>query len=704
MFKLTIRCVEKQGMLVCLRIGVHLLAVLLFSTANGYSSDDAETYEVFKQGLALERQLKIYEARDQYAVALSRAPQNTGYLSHYAWFLTSFGFSEEAIDVFNRLLPLTEDKDPVYIGLGWNRQILGRLEASLNDFTKRFPISASNLPAAFEQIRWHLYQENYEKIRRLKKEIDAGTDTVATRKELVKVYLDQGELNDVISLAQTLRDRGELDLTTQLWLARARFWSGDKRRAEKEYAAVMAQTPGSAFLHMEIAEVLISDNRLPEARVYLEKALVLYPGAAGARKKLAEVLARLKDDGGALSMAETITTEGNSRLTGLMARARALHFSGHVQTARHLYAMVLKEYPYYPDALWGMTETSIYSGRFGDAQRTTRLWENALPDSRRIKQMQRLKLYTAPIAKTKADYYDNSSDFSRKNIGQEASLYVGDDLRLDAGYQFSEFSQDGFEDVFRHAVFFGAQQFITENFRVDGRLSGNFYDSAGSTLNGSLGGNLEVSPTLSFQPRYRHVDVIDTIGPFENMVYSHTVTIGSVGKEITADELGLRFDYRPSPRLSFSGNYVYSAYSDGNHKQNFDFEAGYRFSLRPDWRIAYNFFYLDYRDPAPLYTEGNRVESAYYDPTGLETHGLRLVFRNDDGRRFFYGGEGALSFVPENSGIGTYLSAFTEWRPTEEIAFRLDARWFYQNKGVDRLGDTGFFWADNILFEFDYRF
>jgi thioredoxin-like negative regulator of GroEL len=690
----------------CKPLGFFILAILLLINPLSHASDDSRAYQIFKQGLDDERQLRIFEARERYIATLAESPTNEGFLSHYAWFLTRYGFPEEAADVFSSLMPLADDKAKasLYLGLAWNLQMLGRLEASLEVYKKRFPITAIDMPSAFEQIRWQLNQENHQKIEQLKNDIALESDSLTHQRALVEVYLDQGALASAISSADDLRDQGELDLKTHLLLARALFWSGELDRAAYEYAALNDRSPENAYLQIEWADVLVADDRLPEAQALLEQSLALYPQAAAGRRKLAEVLARQHENQRAIEMAESIPAEKTDRLTGLLARARARHFSGHIQTAQPIYAQILKEYPLHPDALWGMTETSIYTGRYAEARRTLHQWENALGDPRMNAQQKRFQQYTAPDMNGIADYYGNSSDFSRTDVGLESGWSMGEDWRLTAGYRFSGFFQDGYEDIFRNTFLFGARKSVSDRLQLATRLSGNFYDNDHSALNGELELTFQMTPKLSVQPFFRHVDVIDTTGPFENMAYSHTVTIGSVGLHITADEYGLRLKYLLLPRLSFSCDYRYADYSDDNQKHYLSAEAGYRLSLQPEWRIAYNYFYLDYLDPAPLYRENDRVESAYYDPINFETHALRLVFRHDNGNRWFYGGEGALSYIPKSNGTGTYLSAFVGLRFKENPTFRLDVREYYQNRGVDRMDTTGHFWANNVMVKIDYRF
>jgi hypothetical protein len=127
-------------------------------------------------------------------------------------------------------------------------------------------------------------------------------------------------------------------------------------------------------------------------------------------------------------------------------------------------------------------------------------------------------------------------------------------------------------------------------------------------------------------------------------------------------------------------------------------------SAIPYLRAAYNYFYLDLQDPAPLFTENTRTESAYYDPIDFETHTLRLEFRHNYGKHFSSGVEGAVSYIPDSEGTSKSVFAFAVCRFDDHCALRLDARWFYQNRGVDRIGETGHFRARNFILSLDYRF
>lgn len=683
------------------------MVLLLLWPAVACGADASLAFDTFSRGMDAERRLRIYEARDHFDQALADTPENKGFLTHKAWFLTRFGFSEEALETFNRLLPLAaeDQKDAIYLGLAWNHQRIGQIDTALAFYKKRMPLETNDRKPALEAVRWSLHEENRRKIQTLKQKIAAGIDPIDHRRALAEVYLDQGELANVIHVASMLKDERALDLRTHLYLARAYYWSGDLRQAERVYSELDHRSPENAYLHSEWAEVRIADGRLADARTLLEKAITLYPAAITARRHLADVLARQHQDHAAVAMADTIPAEGTDRLASLMARARSRHFSGNIEGARPIYALALAEYPFYPDALWGMTETAIFTGRYAEARQTLEQWENTPADQRLISQQRRYQLYTAPTATVNAGYYSNASDFSRTDTGLSGSWYLGNEWRLTTGYRFSAFVQDGFSEIYRNTAFLDARKGLTERLQVTAGLTGHAYDDGHRSLNGTLGFAYQLTPALSIHPRFRHTEVIDSTEPFENMAYSHTVTIGAVGLNLTTNEVGGRVDYRPLPRLSFSGDVRFAEYSDDNQKRAINGEAAYRFSLQPDWRVAYNYFYLDYRDPAPVFREGSQSESAYYDPINFETHSLRLIYRNrNSDHRLAYGGEVALSHIPKSDGTGTYLSAFVGWELNDVLMLRLDARGYYQNRGIDRFGDTGYFWAENMLLSLTYRF
>lgn len=309
-----------------------------------------------------------------------------------------------------------------------------------------------------------------------------------------------------------------------------------------------------------------------------------------------------------------------------------------------------------------------------------------------------------PSVKLLSEYYTNSSHFTRKGIGAEFGAAAFGDLNFDAGYVLSEFSQDEFDDILRHTFFIQGEKQFSERVGLLVRLSVNLYDNDNTNLNGGVFLRYQPVTNVFTEFSFRHYDLIDLVQPFNNVIYSHVVTIGSLDRDIQSDDYKFYILYAPVSKVSLAGEAVYGRYSDHNEKRSLMFETGYQIFDKPFLRVAYNYFYLDIKDPAPLTRNGKKNESAYWDPVNFETHTIRLEFKRDHNEQISYGAEAGLSYSPKSKGFSKAAFLFASYKITEQTSLRFDARWFDQNKGIDRLGETGNYWATNYNLMLQYRF
>ena len=97
---------------------IFFLATLVFLSTAGSVLGDPTAYSIFQDGLTREQSLHIYPARQAFLDAVAADPANLGYQEHYAWFLHNHGFSEEASQIFQRLVPPENREYPPHQGLG----------------------------------------------------------------------------------------------------------------------------------------------------------------------------------------------------------------------------------------------------------------------------------------------------------------------------------------------------------------------------------------------------------------------------------------------------------------------------------------------------------------------------------------------------------------------------------------------------------
>lgn len=681
-----------------------MIAVLLLIAAQALADDRA--YTIFKEGLTLENSLKIFEARDRFRDAVRLEPDNAGYREHYAWFLSSNGFHSEAIDVFNRLLSLPAPQKEYYQGLGWNEKVVGRQANSLAAYEKVFEITVprDDLRKVSDEVRLKLAQENEGAIAKVKDTLSKTPDDPAALKKLQQLYIGQNDLDNALVIGEKLQAIHSADLPSRLEFARILFWNGQKSRAEIAYQSLLADSPDNAFLYFELGTIQNAMNKLAEARLSLEKSLSLYPNSARVKKELAEVLARMGKSEEALTLASSIDGSGETWLTGRLALARTYHFSGRLMDAIPVYKQILTEYPDNSDALWGLAECATFTGNFVESEAALAKLQLTGDDQRLATQKKLLARFAAPVARLNAEYYANSSDFTRVSGGADMRLFAGMSTTLDAGYYFSKFRQDRFSAISRQTVFIEGETRLAEKLRIGGRLTGNFYDNNQDHLNGRFSLYLEPVKELVIAANYEHLDIIDTELPFGNAIFNYVVTIGAVGRKLQTNDYSLYIQGNPTERIVLAGKILHGDYSDGNRKLIFMLDANFRLSAIPQIKAGYNFFYLDYRDAAPTYTEGSASTAAYYDPNSFAGHTLYLEFKHEVTPSLAYGLEERASLIAKSGGFGNSLFGFITYAASETSSLRLDARYFYQNRGYARQQAGGHFSAENFIISYNYRF
>jgi tetratricopeptide (TPR) repeat protein len=684
---------------------IFLLAFIsvLYIPASASAGNNA--YGIFREGLQLENSLKYFEAMDKYRKAIAEEPDNAGYMEHYAWFLSANGFSEEAAELFKMALPFSSNKEILYRGLGWNEKLAGCFSESLNAYGKAFHIiyAGKNYKASFKDITSILSAENEVKKEKLTAELKQDPRNDNILQGLYDACISDGDLKDAIRFGILMVANNPENLRIRFKLAKTYQWMGEKDLSESEMKKLLAISPENPFLYYELGKVQHAHGRLAEAKASLEHSLAVYPHAADTKKELTEVLAELGKGEEAVSLATSIRDRKGERLIAQLAVARAYHFSGKIREAASFYRQILRQYPNNDDALWGLVETSLLGGGVKEAESTLEQWQRNGDDPRIYKQKKLLSFYTSPHVGLQGDYYSNSADFSRYNLGTFCKLYYGGSI-FDIGYHFSSFSQTRFSSITRNSVSVETERRLAEKLLAVGKIGGNFYENNQNHLNGKLSLYFEPAQEFVLGLNYEHVDIIDTEPAFKNAIYNYVVTIGSVGRKITTNDASLYAHGSLVPRLDLWGKILYGFLSDGNTKSSYTFGADYSIFQIPMLILGYNYFFLDYRRPAPNYREGTENISAYYDPFNFEVHTVRLEYRQRLGDTFGYGFEGRLSYIPKSDGIANSVFAHAAYKWGERQSIRLDARQFYQNRGVDRNGVSGHFRAENVVLSYEYIF
>lgn len=694
----------------CLRrLLVHLFfSLVLLSVSFAEAAPDNSEYQMFKDGLTLEKNLQIYRARDLFRKVIAEKTPNQGFLEHYAWFLHYNGFSEEAALVFLKALESDPANKDLLRGRAWNLKETGRLVEALKIYKKIYPELEVDRPLHEQHklLAGKLSEENQISINNLKGRLEKNRSDSEAARDLMRNLGYQGHFQEAAQLAEKLLAGQPSDLVLRLDYARILWWDRRFDQAGAQYLLLLEKMPGNPFILLEYGRLKADEGRLVEAETLLLTAAAELPEEARIGRALAEVQARLGNYDKALRTVTAVGVSDEQRLDRMLAAARSRHFSGRLKEAVPLYQDGLKYYPHHPELLWGLAECTVLTGDYLKTRTALNGFKEAAFSDVRVSRLeQQLWKATAPRIDTRLQYYFNSSRFSRLNGGVTAELPVTPELLLGADAAVSSFRQDGYRSLTRESLGLKLKYALHQTLDLESTVGGNLYERGHDRPFASAKLSARPFTGLYASASWDRIDIIDTEPIFGNAIYNHVVTIGSVGSRLYSDEYGfyLQQDLL-SGRLVLSGKLVLGEYSDNNQKQSRYAGLSYRILEKPGLEAGYQYFYLDYRKPATLYYEGALNTSAYYDPVNFEVHTgfVRLGHELMSGLKL--NTEFRAAHIPKSDGMGYSVFGNLVWDVGPQSEIRIDGRYFYQNRGVERTGVSGIFRAVDMMIGYIFRF
>ena len=679
--------------------------VMLFS--HGQSAWGSEqAFAVYREGLALERAVNIFLAIDKHREAIRLEPTNKGFLEHYAWLLHNYEFQEEAIEAFVALQSHEKNPEVLYRGFGWNEKAIGRLPAFVSYFDKVYRLTSplGDFNQVIPEIQINSARENDKKIAEVRKKLDKDPNNVELLKELFQLYVYQGEWKNATSTGDQVLKISRTDLPFRFSYARMLFWSGQQKGAVVVLQGLIGDSPDNAYLYYYLGKVQSAMGQLDDAKHSLQKSLSFYPGAVKTRKELSEVLARQGKGEEGVAMALAMNKGNKVSLEARLALARSYQYSGRLGKAIPVYEQILARYPFNEDALQGISDALIKTGRYAEAKKTLATWKSFPGNSFEVKRLQEvLGSIISPVVGLAADYYGNSSDFERFNAGAYAKMYAGWGVSPKFGAYYSQFNQIGFKSINRQSVFLEADKKINDLFTLKGRTDVNSYSNDQQNLNGKIALDIHPLKGTTIGLSYEHIDIIDTKEVFGNPIYNYVTTIGAVGSKIITDDISASIS-QSFGRLSLWGEITYGSYSDKNEKLTYVIDVGYQLFQTPKVRLDYSYFYLDYKNPSPNYIEDGKSIAAYYDPINLDVHTVSIEIEQQLFSSFWFQIKESVSYIPKSHGIANTIFGSIIYKFTPVDSLSLTGRYFYQNEGVPREGQDGYFRAQNVMISYEHRF
>ncbi|NBT91058.1 MAG: hypothetical protein EBT50_09600, partial [Verrucomicrobia bacterium] len=188
----------------------------------------------FEQGLVFEKCIEIYKAKASFQKALAADQEAPGVAEHTAWFLYLNGFhDEECLTLLRQAAPKSQDPVAMEMAAKQVERELGLRGAMTNE----------------EKAEQKSFQE-----AQLQKAV-MGSDA-----ERGGALVDGGKLAEGIQLLESAVKSDPENLPLQLKLARALYWNGQLKDADRTYTALLKKSPKNPALLLEQGQVAASEQ------------------------------------------------------------------------------------------------------------------------------------------------------------------------------------------------------------------------------------------------------------------------------------------------------------------------------------------------------------------------------------------------------------------------------------------------------------
>jgi Flp pilus assembly protein TadD len=638
----------------------------------------------YTRGEKAEKELRIYEARDLFRIALREQPQPKGVAEHIAWFLFLNGFhDEECLTVLRQAAPQAEAPAAMDRAARQVERELGL----------RGPADQEEKAAkrAFDQSQIGKAQ--------------SGTD-----EQLGGALVDAGEYAEGIPRLEKALAADPKNGPLELRLARAYVWAQRSAEADAAYGRLLEKHPGNPAILFERSKVAADRNMLQRARSLQIAAEQARPHDARILLERSRVEARLINRVAAIDAVSRMLPKDQASTLAILARARAEHYRGQFGPGRDGYAYVLSRAPYLEEAAHGLSECRMRRGELGSS---TALLDTWMPLERTLDWSSRTDLYEELLAPgIGADYatYSNSLGYFEHDFGLDGRFHLTPETEVRPALVNSIFTQAGFSSIDRQGALVDVDSRPEDWVATHARIGVNGYTNNWVSPVGGVSTDFFPTHWLDIGGGAEYFNLIDFQPPFGIGIYDIVTTIGGVGNKISSTQGFLHMRVRPWAGWTLYGRARVASFSDGNLFQDDYAEASYEFRpgglVRTRAGVAY--YFLALAEDAPLYQQvpGGPITAAYYSPAALDVISYNLEMSGKPRDRMEVGGEGHLYQILENSGLGVGIFLFTKLQLESPLSvLRFDARYFTQNRGLTRQSKSaGSYDALNFVLSYDRRY
>jgi putative PEP-CTERM system TPR-repeat lipoprotein len=293
--------------------------------------------------------------------------------------------TEEAKKNFQKALEMQSDFYPAALNLGEIERAAGNFEKARELYQSILKTNGTHLQAMLRLSQIEQSQNNREEAEKwLTSAVKFNPDATQARLRLVNFLLQSKKLKQALSEARAFTQASPKNPDALDALARTQFAVGQKQNAVASYRQLATIAPDSAVVHHRLGRSLATIKNYRDAKVALDRAIVLNPRLGAAQRDRIRVENLDKGASAAISLTQSMIAAKPKEATGYAILGDLLFSEKKFAEATAQYQKANDITPT-GQMITRLYQSNVRSGKSADAQKTLTDWLASHPDDNEIR-------------------------------------------------------------------------------------------------------------------------------------------------------------------------------------------------------------------------------------------------------------------------------------------------------------------------------
>ncbi len=484
--------------------------------------------------------------------------------------------------------------------------------SAVDQYTEILKNDPSNIKARVSLADILSWQKKYDdSIREYKKALDIEPGNIDIKIKLARAYLWSKDYAKAQGLFKNIIEKDPGNIEAKVLIADSYAYSKEFAKAIVFYKEALS-AKYDREVKVKLADTLSWNKNYSEA-IKLYNELISKQDDLNLRLQKARILGWTRRYDESLREYQKILDAKNDESVRLEMQSKKAYWDNRIKQAISCYKKLIDKNPENTEAMFDSSQIYSYQSMWNEAiQEYEKILQRSPGHFRAREGLEKTGLIAGHAALEsgyeffEADSASRDTDIKKNIFFNKLSVPLNKKIDLNLGYSLTGRQFSDFSDVIEHEEGLGLAYRNNPGWRADGFYNAIEYSKGIKTMH-EFGGAFN----------FRIFDAGESRLSYERQRLEDNSTV--IRGNFRHDSYNARTDFDINKRVKIGADYLYSNYSDGNHKNEPGCDILYYLSLEPKaLYIKYRYFFRDF----------NKKVSEYFSPQDFSTHAIAVHWRH----------------------------------------------------------------------------